>query len=95
MSPLWVRRLTVAGGVGGQGHFDVAFVVLGFDAVVAGRLDGDASVAVFDVGVAIDLAQIDVFGVGGDAHLALGFGDAQVVGVEGQVAGQLRPPADR
>ena len=50
---------------------------------------GDLAAAVIDITVAINLAQVDILGVRRYAHFALGFGDAQVVGVEGQVAGQV------
>ena len=78
----------VGGGVGRQGYFHIAFFVFGFDGVGSGRLDGDGSVAVFNVAFAVDLAEVNIFGVRGDAHRALGFSDAEIVGVEVQVAGQ-------
>jgi len=43
---------------------------------------------VVDESVAVDLAQVDILGMCRHAHFALGFGDAQVVGVQSQVAGQ-------
>src|SRR5208337_1380223 len=38
--------------------------------------------------VAVNLAQVDVLGTRGHAHRPFGLGDAQIVGVEVQVAGQ-------
>ena len=73
---------------GWQGDVDVALFVFDFCWVGAGEAEFDAAITVFNVGFAVDLVELDVFGVGGDAHGADDLSGVEGFEGEGEVAGE-------
>ena len=88
MSPLRVFPVTEARAFGGRRQFHIALPILRFNCIIPRRLHCDPTIAIFDVAVAIYLAQIHVLGVRNNAHLAFGLRYAQIVGVQRQITRQ-------